>query len=86
MHIRTVRPRKVKIILLSALCCSGPFKWATVNGEGLPWGPEATEYTRGQEGFQWGEGHIQLLEIWLLDLSLLMLGGGTEAEIERSAY
>lgn len=29
--MKKVRPRKVKIILPSALCCSGPFKWATAS-------------------------------------------------------
>lgn len=50
--MRKLRPGKVKIILPLALCCSGPFKWATVGNEELPRGPKGRECTQGQEGSQ----------------------------------
>lgn len=52
LQMRKLRPGKVKIILPSALCCSDPFKWATVSSKELPRGPKGRECTQGQDGCQ----------------------------------
>lgn len=97
--MRSVRPRKVKIILVAALCGSDAFKWATLSREELPRGPEGTEYTWGQERVsgEWrgSQGNFSSrVRQWAEAkaypaagvLAVLMLGGGTGAEMERSVY
>lgn len=96
-----VRPRKVKITLPLALLFR-LLQWVVVSREELLRGPKGLstcgvggfsgEQTGSQgslvlESGRWARArHIELLEIWLLDLSVFTIGGGVGAEMERCAY